>query len=56
MKKLTALLILDGFGYREEKEDNAILIDGVKNIRKLWESYPHTKYVFMYPRMRSKPS
>ncbi|MBR5714221.1 MAG: 2,3-bisphosphoglycerate-independent phosphoglycerate mutase [Clostridia bacterium] len=42
MKKLTALLILDGFGYREEKEDNAILIDGVKNIRKLWESYPHT--------------
>lgn len=42
MKKLTALIILDGFGYREEAEDNAILIDGVKNIRSLWDRYPHT--------------
>ena len=42
MKKLTALIILDGFGYREDPQDNAILIDGVKNIRSLWNRYPHT--------------
>ncbi|MCR5611930.1 MAG: 2,3-bisphosphoglycerate-independent phosphoglycerate mutase [Clostridiales bacterium] len=42
MKKLTALIILDGFGYREDPTDNAVLIDGVKNIRALWEKYPHT--------------
>ena len=28
MKPITALIILDGFGYREEKEYNAILTDG----------------------------
>ena len=42
MKKLTALIILDGFGYREEKQDNAVLIDGIRNIRSLWDRYPHT--------------
>ena len=42
MKKLTALIILDGFGYREDPADNAILIDGIRNIRALWERYPHT--------------
>lgn len=42
MKKTTAILILDGFGYRTEPEDNAILIDGIRNIRPLWEKYPHT--------------
>ncbi|MBO6061552.1 MAG: 2,3-bisphosphoglycerate-independent phosphoglycerate mutase [Clostridia bacterium] len=42
MKKTTAIIILDGFGYREEKEDNAILLDGIRNIRPLWENYPHT--------------
>lgn len=42
MKKLTALIILDGFGYREDPTDNAVLIDGIKNIRALWNKYPHT--------------
>ncbi|MBR0134970.1 MAG: phosphoglycerate mutase (2,3-diphosphoglycerate-independent), partial [Clostridia bacterium] len=42
MKKTTAILILDGFGYREEREDNAILIDGIRNISSLWKKYPHT--------------
>lgn len=42
MKPITALLILDGFGYRKEKEDNAIKTDGVANIKALWDSYPHT--------------
>ncbi len=42
MKPITALLILDGFGYREEPEGNAVLTDGIENIRELWEEYPHT--------------
>ena len=42
MKPITALLILDGFGYRKEKEGNAIKTDGGANIKALWDSYPHT--------------
>ncbi len=42
MKPITALLILDGFGYREEPEGNAILTDGIENIHELWDEYPHT--------------
>ena len=42
MKPITALLILDGFGYRKEKEGTAIKTDGVANIKALWDSYPHT--------------
>ncbi len=42
MKPITALIILDGFGYREEKQYNAILTDGAVNFMRLWKSYPHT--------------
>jgi len=42
MKPITALIILDGFGYREEKQYNAILTDGAKNFMRLWKTYPHT--------------
>ena len=42
MKPITALIILDGFGYRTEKQYNAILTDGAKNFMRLWKSYPHT--------------
>ncbi len=42
MKPITALIILDGFGYREEKQYNAILTDGAKNFMRLWKEYPHT--------------
>lgn len=43
MKKLTALIILDGFGCRGEKEGNAIKADGAKNFTRLWSEYPHTQ-------------
>lgn len=43
MKKMTALIILDGFGIREESKYNAVKADGVKNITKLWNEYPHTQ-------------
>ncbi len=42
MKPITALIILDGFGYREEKKYNAILTDGAVNFMQLWKNYPHT--------------
>ena len=40
---MTALIILDGFGIREESKYNAVKTDGVKNITKLWNEYPHTQ-------------
>ncbi len=36
------LLILDGFGYREESADNAIALARKPNWDKLWATYPHT--------------
>ena len=36
------LLILDGFGYREESESNAISAAHKPNWDKLWREYPHT--------------
>lgn len=36
------LMILDGFGYREEKENNAIFLANPQNFYKLWATYPHT--------------
>lgn len=42
MKQLTALIILDGFGVRSEQSGNAILADGIKNIKALMDEYPHT--------------
>ena len=42
MKPITALIILDGFGYREEKEYNAILTDGAVHFMELWNTCPHT--------------
>lgn len=41
-KKMTALIILDGFGYAPGAVGNAIEADGAKNIRFLAEHYPHT--------------
>jgi 2,3-bisphosphoglycerate-independent phosphoglycerate mutase len=36
------LIILDGFGYREETDYNAILAARKPNWDKLWHDYPHT--------------
>jgi 2,3-bisphosphoglycerate-independent phosphoglycerate mutase len=36
------LLILDGFGYREDTDHNAILAAHKPNWDKLWREYPHT--------------
>ncbi|MGC8925903.1 MAG: 2,3-bisphosphoglycerate-independent phosphoglycerate mutase [Calditerrivibrio sp.] len=39
MKKVV-LLILDGWGYREEKEHNAVLLSNPQNFLKLWNESP----------------
>ena len=43
MKKLAALIILDGFGCRTESYGNAIQADGAPNFMRLWNEFPHTQ-------------
>lgn len=42
MKKPVVLVVLDGWGYREEKKDNAIASASKPNFDKLWQTYPHS--------------
>lgn len=42
MKKQVALIILDGWGYREDKEDNAIAVAKTDFFDSLWNKYPHS--------------
>ncbi|MEM0514138.1 2,3-bisphosphoglycerate-independent phosphoglycerate mutase [Pseudoalteromonas sp. YIC-827] len=41
-KKPLVLMILDGWGYREESESNAILAANTPVLDKLWQQRPHT--------------
>jgi 2,3-bisphosphoglycerate-independent phosphoglycerate mutase len=41
-KKQIVLIVLDGWGYREEKKDNAILEAYKPVYDSLWNTYPHT--------------
>jgi len=40
--KPVALIILDGFGLREEKEGNAVALAKKPNFDRYWSEYPHT--------------
>ena len=40
--KFTALLIMDGFGCSDQKQGNAIALQGTPNIDAIMEKYPHT--------------
>ncbi|MEO5645910.1 MAG: 2,3-bisphosphoglycerate-independent phosphoglycerate mutase [Candidatus Paceibacterota bacterium] len=42
MKKQVALIVLDGWGYREEAADNAVAAAKTPNFDKYWNMYPHT--------------
>ncbi len=42
MKKQTALIILDGWGYREETENNAVAAASTPFFDSLWQKYPHS--------------
>jgi len=41
-KKQVALIVLDGWGYREEKENNAIALASKPFFDSLWRDYPHS--------------
>ena len=41
MKKIL-MIILDGFGYREEEKGNAIKMANMEYFKSLWEEYPHS--------------
>lgn len=41
-KKPMVLVILDGYGYREDKQDNAILNANTPVMDKLWAECPHS--------------
>ncbi len=41
-KKPVVLIVLDGWGYREDTKDNAIAEAEIPNFKALWEKYPHT--------------
>ncbi len=42
IKKQIALIVLDGWGYREDKKDNAIAAAHKPNFDEIWAKYPHT--------------
>lgn len=42
MTKQVALIILDGWGYREEIADNAVAAAQTPNFDRYWNMYPHT--------------
>ena len=42
-KKITALLIMDGFGIREPLPDNAVYVAGTPGLDRLKERFPHTQ-------------
>ncbi|NRA59472.1 MAG: 2,3-bisphosphoglycerate-independent phosphoglycerate mutase [Psychrobium sp.] len=42
VKKPLVLLILDGWGYREDQTNNAIALAKTPTMDRLWENYPHT--------------
>jgi 2,3-bisphosphoglycerate-independent phosphoglycerate mutase len=41
-KKQVALIVLDGWGYREDKKDNAIALAKKLTFDKIWNDYSHT--------------
>ncbi|XNM72017.1 hypothetical protein ACLK11_20730 [Escherichia coli] len=43
-KKPMVLVILDGYGYREEQQDNAIFSAKIPVMDALWANRPHTLF------------
>ena len=41
-KKQVVLIVLDGWGYREDTKDNAIAAARTPNFDRYWKEYPHT--------------
>ncbi|MCB1710814.1 MAG: 2,3-bisphosphoglycerate-independent phosphoglycerate mutase, partial [Halioglobus sp.] len=41
-RKTTVLIVLDGWGYREDSRDNAIALGNTPVWDRLWQQAPHT--------------
>ena len=41
-KHIVMLIIMDGFGCRDEKKDNAVAMADLKVLPRLWHDYPHS--------------
>lgn len=41
VKKPVMLIVMDGWGYREEQEHNAVALAATPNFDRLWNTYPH---------------
>src|SRR6202044_919342 len=41
MFKQAVLIVLDGWGWREDKKDNAIAVAKTPTFNRLWKEYPH---------------
>ncbi|MCK5406853.1 MAG: 2,3-bisphosphoglycerate-independent phosphoglycerate mutase, partial [Candidatus Krumholzibacteria bacterium] len=42
MTKKPILIVMDGWGWREETDGNAVRLANTPNVDKLWDTYPHT--------------
>ena len=42
LRKPIILIVLDGWGYREDKKDNAIAEANTPRFKEFWNTYPHT--------------
>lgn len=40
---MVTLVIMDGFGIREEEKGNAVKLQGTPNLKKLKSEYPYTQ-------------
>jgi 2,3-bisphosphoglycerate-independent phosphoglycerate mutase len=40
--KKPILIVMDGWGWREETDGNAVRLANTPNVDKLWDTYPHT--------------
>jgi len=42
VSKKPILIVMDGWGWRDETDGNAVRLASTPNVDKLWETYPHT--------------
>ena len=51
-KRLTALIIMDGFGYTDNTDGNAVLEAGTPNIERFKKEFPNTLIAVSYTHLR----
>ena len=49
LRKPVVLIVLDGWGHREETKDNALATANTPRFREFWNNYPHTRLAVGLP-------